>query len=113
MGLYSDARMEAFREATGIRPLEGEAAKFVIGLQSKCLETALMLENELSGIRDGNGNWQGCDVIASLCEDLEEAVEHVWRGRIRDVDDMNMRIFESGERIRRMARDAGLLPEAV
>jgi len=103
--------MEAFREATGIRPLSGEAAKFVKELQSVCLSTALMLENELSGIRDGNGYWQGSDIVGGLCEDLAAAAERVWRGIPKGREDIEFRCTEYQERLTRMAIEAGILPE--
>lgn len=112
MGARYEARMEAFREATGIRPLSGEAAKFVLELQERCISTALMLESELSGIRSGNGQWGGSDVVGALCDELTEAAEKVWRGIPQGREDIELRSFEYEERLTRMATKAGVLPAA-
>jgi hypothetical protein len=72
MGQLTDARIAAWQEAAGIEPATGERAAILCKLSDACFEAIKIIELERSGIRDGDGYWQGSDVIGHLTGDLTE-----------------------------------------
>jgi hypothetical protein len=74
MGAYTQATLEGFAEATGIKPAVGHRAEILRQMSDAAFELIKMVELERSGIRDGDGFWHGGDVLGATMSE--------WRGLI-------------------------------
>jgi hypothetical protein len=90
MGIGADAKIAAWQDDCGIEPTTGERAKLLNELSYQAYETIKMIQLEGSGIRGGNGKWQGTDefyaTISSLgccCEYLMEYDRKVTKQLLR------------------------------
>ena len=77
MGSRTDASVAAWQEQSGIEPATGKRAELLNRLSHTAFEVIKLIELERSGIRDGDGYWNGSDPmhatireLAVLCERL-------------------------------------------
>jgi len=62
--------MREARTAARIEPASGKRAKILEALSKAAFEAIKIIELERSGIRDGDGYWDGSDVIGRMTDDL-------------------------------------------
>jgi hypothetical protein len=72
MGQMTDAKIAAWQEAHGIGPATGDSAKKLRELSGLAYELIRMIELEISGIRDGDGAWHGCDPLDGTVRQISD-----------------------------------------
>jgi hypothetical protein len=70
MGHYTDARIAAWQEQSGIKPATGKRAELLSRLSDAAFEVIKLIELEKSGIRDGDGYWHGSDPMHGMLSEL-------------------------------------------
>lgn len=75
MGLYTDAKIEAWQKASGITPASGRRAEILSAMSQAAFELIKIIELEKSGIRDGDGHWHGSDVVGGSLRKFGELHE--------------------------------------
>jgi hypothetical protein len=70
MGSWTDARIAAWQEQSGIKPATGKRAGLLSKLSNAAFETIKLIELEMSGIRDGDGYWHGSDPMHGMLSEL-------------------------------------------
>ena len=73
MGSRTRLALIAFAERTGIHPNDEDAAD-LRRAQQNAFDLIRVIELELSGIRDGDGYWYGCDPVKSLVDEIHDAI---------------------------------------
>jgi len=63
MGHIRDGAIKRFQEHAGLEPTCGQRLELLQRMQQKAFELIRILELEMSGIRDGDGKWSGCDPV--------------------------------------------------
>lgn len=63
MGQLRDTVIARFQEHAGLEPTCGQRLELLQRMQQKAFELIRILELEMSGIRDGDGYWSGCDPV--------------------------------------------------
>ena len=56
MGASRNSQLEVFAQRTGVRPAHGERLEVLLHLSEEAFELIKMVELEISGIRDGDGD---------------------------------------------------------
>ena len=59
MGHRTEATIEAWQKAAGIKPATGNQQRVLDAMSEKAFELIKMIALERSGIRDGDGQWLG------------------------------------------------------
>jgi hypothetical protein len=77
MGSRTDADIAAWQQHTGITPATGEYEKALEELSRQAFEMIKIIELEKSGIRDGDGYWDGSDVIGGTLNHMTELFARV------------------------------------
>jgi len=60
-----------------VEPATGERAKLLRQMSDAAFQMIKTIELELSGIRDGDGYWEGSDVIGSMTDHLTHLIERL------------------------------------
>jgi len=86
MGARTNAEIEAMRAELGAPSYE--IGKLWCELQEACFDAIKIAELEKIGIRDGNGYWNGSDVLGAVWHGLEadikrlrEAYDAEWKAK--------------------------------
>jgi hypothetical protein len=87
MGSVRDAILARFAEETGVRPAVGAACKGLQGIQRAAFELIKVCELERSGIRDGNGYWDGSDALLGTFINVVRAWDNYTTSAGADDDD--------------------------
>lgn len=69
------------QEPSGIFPATGDRARILNDLSNAAFEAIKIIELERSGIRDGDGYWDGSDVIGGMASRLIELSNQLLRDR--------------------------------
>ena len=72
MGAVTDARIRDWQIRAGLEPAQGRRAETLARMSRLAYDLIRVVELERSGIRDGDGQWHGCDPIGSIIGDLRE-----------------------------------------
>src|SRR5262245_38641044 len=75
-------RIEVFQRRAGITPASNARAEILTRMQQLAFELIRLVELERAGIRDGDGQWSGCDPIRGVVAELmrvETADLREWR----------------------------------
>ncbi len=70
MGQLRDAAIASFQEHAGLKPSCGQQRELLERMQRVAFDLIKALELEISGIRDGDGNWGGCDPVFEMVVEL-------------------------------------------
>ncbi len=70
MGVYRDAAIAGFQEHAGLKPACGQRRELLERMQRVAFDLIRILELEISGIRDGDGYWGGCNPVSGTVEKL-------------------------------------------
>ena len=70
MGTWTDAQIEAWQEAAGIKPATGRRAQLLHEISEAAFNLIKVVELERSGIREGSGCWYGSSAWSGATEDL-------------------------------------------
>ena len=77
MGASRNSQLEVFAQRTGVRPASGERLNVLLHLQKNAFELIKMVELEISGIRDGDGFWGGCDPLYGCISSIRDRYERL------------------------------------
>jgi hypothetical protein len=83
MGMMTEARIEAWQKAAGIRPATGRQAELLRKMSDAAFELIKVIELHRSGICDGDGCWHGSDVMGGTALDLVHIINE-YLGRTTD-----------------------------
>ena len=72
MGTITDTNIAAWQQKAGIEPAMAGAAERLCEMSREAYELIRLVELERSGIRDGDGNWHGCDPLDGTVRRLSE-----------------------------------------
>ncbi len=70
MGQFRDFTIASFQEQAGLEPASGQRRELLERMQQVAFDLIRILELEISGIRDGDGNWGGCDPVFEMVVEL-------------------------------------------
>ena len=79
-----NTNIEIFQEQTGLKPACGQQLDLLERMQQVAFDLIKALELEISGIRDGDGNWGGCYPVSELIFELG-TLEHKCRESDNDM----------------------------
>jgi len=72
MSQIRDAAIRGFQDNAGLNPVNGERRELLEQMQRDAFDLIRAIELEISGIRDGDGYWSGCDPVNELVNRLGE-----------------------------------------
>jgi hypothetical protein len=84
MGAGTDADIEAFQEAAGIKPATGFVRRQLEEMAEAAFQLIQVIELEKCGIRDGDGQWHGSDPLAGGVDDIVRLMESIGRPSAAD-----------------------------
>ena len=67
MGQLTDARMKAWQQHAGLHPPVAARRELLDRMSECAFKLIRIIECELSGIRDGDGQWHGGDPVGGTC----------------------------------------------
>ena len=70
MGQIRDANNASFQEHAGLEPARGQRLELLKRMQQEAFDLIRIHELEISGIRDGDGYWGGCDPVNETVSQL-------------------------------------------
>ncbi len=70
MGQLRDFAITSFQERAGLEPPRGQQRELLERMQRVAFDLIRALELEISGIRDGDGSWTGCDPVSEMVIEL-------------------------------------------
>lgn len=73
MGQRTEARIERWQRRAGITPATGARLRQLETLSQLAFELIKVVELERSGIRDGDGQWHGSDVLGAVVREIAKA----------------------------------------
>ena len=80
MGQIRNSIIRDFQERAGIEPATGQRAAVLSDMSKRAYELIQVIALEEAGIRDGDGQWSGCDPIAGIVRRLEQDLEDLAAG---------------------------------
>jgi hypothetical protein len=72
MGQITDAKIDAWQQASGISEATESRAKTLEDMSQAAFELIKIVELERSGIRDGDGHWYGSDPLHATVRKITE-----------------------------------------
>ena len=72
MGQITDQIIRDFQERAGIEPATGQCAARLSDMSKLAYDLIQVIALEQTGIRDGDGQWHGCDPVASIIHELAQ-----------------------------------------
>ncbi len=75
MGQLRDSAIASFQKHAGLDLRCGQQRELLERMQRVAFDLIRILELEISGIRDGDGYWGGCDPVSEMVIELG-ALEH-------------------------------------
>jgi len=85
MGQVRNTTIEMFQKHAGLEPARGQQCEMLKRMQHHAFELIRILEMEISGIREGDGLWSGCDPVHETVNELVT----LERERNKPADDMS------------------------
>ena len=71
MGVIRDSDIASFQKHAGLEPARGQQCELLRSMQRVAFDLIKALELEISGIRDGDGYWGGCDPVHETVFELD------------------------------------------
>ena len=72
MGASRDSQLAVFADRTGVRPAFGKRLQILQHISGEAFELIKIVELEISGIRDGDGFWGGCDPLDGCTSSIRD-----------------------------------------